>query len=318
MYSKGSSDALESEKSKGGDLYLLNGVRVRKEVFWRSVCGLVICLVAAALLVVVPIIMSRSDDITKFVDEGSLNSEQTGRIDSVVDDESSAVSDVIDTNTFDLLLQKHLHASGQAGIESMSYIGTYQTRGIAFDLIILSKRLKLFRQTLKYKQLRIEAGFDGQNYWQHNPLSANEDSAPSPAKLLNAELVQLQCSQGILSWAYEKSGRAGLSFEGQVERSGRMYYVIQNEALVNQIVRHYIDVESCLEVRRETILQLQDAEFPVQIEYQYSDRAKARRPVVADSYQLFFAGSELASVTIDSVRTNAGIMPWMFEDGDVD
>ncbi|WP_162030204.1 hypothetical protein [Lentimonas sp. CC19] len=288
-------------------MHLINGIRINRKIFWQCMTVLGGSLCVAILLVVVSMRAQSQEDLMSRA-ELSQHLEATKAVAPVFVDE-----EVVVLSPFESALRRHLQATGLSDVESLAFDGTYHAGGVDFKLSILSKRPGLFRQTMEYKKLMIMAGFDGQRYWQDNPLSKQGGTQISPTERLNADLVRLQCSPGIVVWLYEASGGAGLSLLEEVEHAGVSCHVIQNERLLDQPVLHYIAVDSGLELRREVVLKSAGKSFPTRIEYTYSEQAKARVPVVADHYEIFFAGARLAVVAIDSMRVNKGVMPWMFE-----
>lgn len=281
---------------------LLNGYCIEKALFYRYL-AIASCL-GIAMLALIGLFVFRGLDV-----------EVLSSADLAVDTrslEEASATIAPSESSLEAVLRLHTARVGMADFESLKIRGSYETFGVTFDLNLYVKSPMLYRQALQHKALLIDAGFDGESYWQVNPLVATEKDASNSARL-NRSLLVLQCAHGVLCWQTAGGVRQGIEVLRQELRNGANCVVLRNAELIESPVEHWIDLASGLELYRESTVRMDEGEVQVRIEYTYSESALSRAPVISDQYTIFANEELLATVTIASVLVNAGIVPWMFE-----
>lgn len=276
-----------SRASNSHHVKLLNGVRIKKPLFYKYLARVFVFTFALSVLFgVVYYQLQEPVELRLAVDV--------------------AQPEVVPLSPLAELLALHQATTGYSQAESLAVGGIYTTQGVDFDLEILSKKPKLFRQSLLHRGLEVSAGYDGQQYWQSNPPNRCA-SEMSPQVQLNDQLLALECSLTALVWQYEKEGSAGLKLMADEAVGERMCRVIRNSSLLAQPVYHYLDTETGFELRRRTTLMAQGQSFEVMVDY--SSVASGSRVA---GYALSLNGELQAAAIITSIRPNVGVMPWMF------
>ncbi|MFQ3242839.1 MAG: hypothetical protein ACI9JZ_002543 [Lentimonas sp.] len=289
---------------------LLNGVRVKRTVFYRHLWRSLVYFVGLAVLFGVSVVVWFGEESAEAV----LNiSERTKQVDVDLGPESADKREGEGLSPLVTVMQKHLEAMLMVDVESLAMTGTYHTGGVSFDLEVLAKKPGLFRQSLVYRDCEVVVGYDGREYWQES--SAPEDAGSvSLIGDFNEQLLILESALAALGWEYDLVGLSGVKLLGDVVIHGRACHVLQNNRLISESVYHYIDVETGLELRRSATLSV-DAELnEVIIDYVVSDfevGGEGRR--MPEGYALFLNGSLLARASFTAVRVNVGVMSWMFE-----
>ncbi|MGZ0655562.1 hypothetical protein ACWPKS_08135 [Coraliomargarita sp. W4R72] len=237
-------------------------------------------------------------------------------------------SDDRDYSALAQIMRAHSESVSPHAFSSLTASGVYTTSGVEFEFSLLAKEPGYFRQTLRYEKLEIVVGFDGQNYWQENPV-AQAMGDPEAASDVNRDILLLESAQTILLWQVERQGYRGLRLGGTEVLDGRECQLVINTAWLDVPVRHWIDLASGQELQREAILKR--GEIPLQVVIHYFEvpqvlveqsipstdeivaQADEGHLNLLNAYRITMNGTEMASARFDSIRTNQGVMPWMFD-----
>jgi len=289
---------------------LLNGVKLRKPLFYRICLGTTFfCLAITGLVYFGFSIEKKSSRISDTVNAGAVSARNNASA-----GEKTAKDDPPKLSAIEELLLLHGQASGLSEIESLALTGSYESFGHKFELGIFGKKPGLFRQSLTINGLEIIAAFDGKRYWQDNPFSESYEKEAPGLEQWNDQILLLECAYAALVWQYEMFGVQKLSIIEEKDIGGRQCHGIRNLGLLHSPVVHYIDVESGLELRRSSLLDNGVSQIHVTLDYKYIDNAVHHSGLRnLSGYDLYLDDALIAQATIKSQRVNQGVMSWMFE-----
>ncbi|ADE53057.1 hypothetical protein [Coraliomargarita akajimensis] len=302
-------------KHKSKHVKLLNGLRIRKAVFYRFCIAASLLSIVFIALLAIGLLADKQPKQGLQKEAVATESTPTGS-DPQVASEPSTIPD----SPLVTVLRKHRATVAIEDPESMAMVGSYAAYGATLDIAMFAKKPQLYRQSLVYNTTEINAGYDGRAYWQDMPQSGGQSDRPKdPKELLNDQFLILECSYLTLIWRLDSESLHALSLEEDQMIDGKRHHVIRNDSLLNFPVWHLIDAESGLETARKSQMQAAGATLDVQIRYSYTtvQNENDESSQQLSAYKLIIDGEVSSHAKLDSVHYNKGVMPWMFKNPQV-
>jgi len=210
--------------------------------------------------------------------------------------------------TLDLILEKHRSAIGLEGAQSILLSGKYVEDGREFEMKLAAKMPTQIRKTLRDPKVEIACIFDGEN--ARVEVTRDEERV---TQVLDDVLYQ---NAMILEGAMMSLGMHLEDTNAQYHRGkdqtyeGRNCWTIVSLIPGTPVMSHLIDPETGLESAR--YLNLVVDEKPHQVSLHFSDYRAVDSFHFPHVYILKIDGKTRGSATIESVKYNPGLMPWMF------
>ena len=213
----------------------------------------------------------------------------------------------------DVFFEQHFAATRYDEIESIRATGTYTSGDVEMELIFLAKNPHFYKQTLLYEQVKVEAGYDGEQLWYQQSHAVVDDSDEA-LTVLNRALSMLECAIPCLTWEYEKGPEAKENFQlmGDETWNGRHCLVVKNLGLLESPVYHYIDAETGLEVYRRSSVAI-DARRRKDVELFYLPPLEGSEYALPGGFELHVDGVLYCTATFDQIEINRGLPDFLFE-----
>ena len=213
----------------------------------------------------------------------------------------------------DVFFEQHFAATRYDEIESIRASGTYTSGQVEMELIFLAKNPHFYKQTLLSGGVKVEAGYDGSQFWYRQSHAVVDDSNEALATL-NRALAMLECAIPCLAWEYEKGAEARENFQlmGDETWNERHCFVIKNLGLLESPVYHYIDAETGLEVYRRSSVAI-DARRRKDVELFYLPPIEGGEYALPGGYELMVDGVLYCTAIFEQIEINRGLPDFLFE-----
>jgi len=299
-------------KKKSRHVKLLNGIRIKKKLFFRYAGVSLLCLGGTIGLVCAGFYFdTTSQEVTTKSPEPERSSNSAPN--ATAGDPSPEVDSmemVVEESPLLKALRGHVAALDLAESQSITMWGTYTSANAPFAIAIFAKKPNLYRQSLRFNELAIDAGFDGKEYWENPQTNTGTDIRTA----FNDQLLVLESAFAALVWHFEAKGVNRLSLEKAETTGAEDRLVLRNDALLPDSVYHHLDAETHLETMRTAVLRADEGSIEVEIHYEY--KRSEPQPEVAtyelSGYRMRIDGEEISVASLDAIESNRGVMPWMF------
>lgn len=210
--------------------------------------------------------------------------------------------------TLDRILKKHQKVTGLIDTQSVLLFGTYKEDGRVFEMTLAAKAPNRIRKMLKDAAVVITCIFDGEvarvevKRGEEQVSQVLDDLLYARAVVLEGALLSLSKAVGDVKAQYHLG-------KNQVY-DGHDCWTIVSLIEGGAVINHLIDSDSGYERARYCDLTVDGQAH--QISLHYSDY----RPVGAfhypHAYILKIDGDVRGLASIESIKYNSGLMPWMF------
>lgn len=213
----------------------------------------------------------------------------------------------------DVFFEQHFAATRYDEVESIRASGTYTSGEVQMKIVFLAKNPHFYKQTLLYKDVKVEAGYDGTQLWYKQSHAVVDDSDEALTKL-NRALTMLECAIPCLTWEYEKSAEAKENFQlmGDETWDGRLCSVVKNLGLLESPVYHYIDAQTGLEVYRRSSVLIDDRRRK-DVELFYLPPLEGLEYALPSGFELMVDGVLYCTAMFDKIEVNRGLPDFLFE-----
>lgn len=234
----------------------------------------------------------------------------------VIEAEQAEAVEVIteeEVDPLELFFEQHFAATRYNEIESIRASGTYSSGEVEMEIVFLAKNPHFYKQTLVYKNTKIEAGYDGAQLWyaQSHPVV---DVSDASLLKLNRALAMLECAIPCLTWEYEKGEESQGDFQLMAEDvwNGRQCLVVKNLGLLDSPVYHYIDAETGLELYRRSSVAI-DERRRKDVELFYLPALEDSDYTLPSGYELHVDGVLYCTAQFDKIEVNRGLPDFLFQ-----
>ncbi|HAV14102.1 MAG TPA: hypothetical protein DCX06_11520 [Opitutae bacterium] len=190
-------------------------------------------------------------------------------------------------------------------VESLRVLGTLKTSGKELQIAAYQKKPTFIKMTLRDGQNTVVLGYDGEVAW--HILLADR----SEAKVMDAEkareFIHSAHFGNYLLYPFAK-GKT-ISYIDTVPIEGGICHQIRVVLESEFQVDYFIDIRSYLETKVENT-DLRDQSVTSIV---YTDYIREFGMPIAKTSSTYEDGRKISELTIDEVKVNSGVMPWMFK-----
>lgn len=207
---------------------------------------------------------------------------------------------------------QHFAATRYNEIESIRATGIYIASTVQMKIVFLAKNPHFYKQTVRYKQTSVEAGYDGSQFWyaQTHPVLDTKD--PS-LNAMNRALTMMECAIPCLTWEYEKGTEAQANFQLMPDEvwNGRPCRVLKNYGLLESPVYHYLDSGTGLELYRRSSVAV-DERHRKDVELFYLPPLADSTYALPGGFELYVDGVLYCTAQFDQIEINRGLPDFLF------
>lgn len=189
-------------------------------------------------------------------------------------------------------------------ISSLRVSGTLKLKDGVYNLDSYQKKPDLIKITVSNEGQRLILAYDGEIAWR----KASEDDSPKPMSEAQARRFKHSARFGnYLLYPYAQGKK--IRYIDTVPIEGKICHQIQVKLDTGYQVDYYIDIRTYLEIK----VVNQDLESGKTSSIVYNDYIREFGMPIAKEIQSYEDGEWISALTIDEVKVNSGIIPWMFE-----
>lgn len=190
-------------------------------------------------------------------------------------------------------------------ISSLKVSGTLKLKDGEFELNALQKKPDLIKMTIRANQRDLILGYDGETAWQRLPGRENK---AEPMTEEEARRFQHSAHFGN-HLLYPFANGKQIQYIDTVPVEGAICHQIRVSLDTGYQVDYFIDIRSYLEVKvLNTDLRNDTTNSVV-----YKDYIREFGMPIAKQVESYENGEWISSLTLDEVKINAGVIPWMFK-----
>jgi len=190
-------------------------------------------------------------------------------------------------------------------ISSLKVSGTLRLESGEFELNAYQKKPNLIKMTIRGNQRDLVLGYDGTTAWQKLP---GRDTQAEPMAEAEARRFKHSAHFGNhLLYPFAEGKR--IDYIDTVPTEGNICHQIRVTLDTGYQIDYYIDIRSYLEIKVVNI-DLRNGSSNSVI---YKDYIREFGMPIAKTVESFEDGEWVSSLTLDEVKVNAGIIPWMFK-----
>ncbi|MFQ3224833.1 MAG: hypothetical protein ACI8Z5_001085 [Lentimonas sp.] len=213
-----------------------------------------------------------------------------------------------------VFFEDHFAATRYNEVESIRAVGTYSSGDVEMEFTLLAKNPHFYKQSLRYKDKLIEAGYDGSELWYHQSHAILDDSDEA-LMAFNRSLAMLECSIPALTWEYEKGEDSTVEFQLMPNEmwNQRECLVVRQIGLLDSPVYHYLDQETGLELYRRSSVKI-DARRRKDVELIYAAPLEDAKYPIPAGFDLWVDGVLYCTAAFDQINVNAGLPNFLFKE----
>ena len=189
-------------------------------------------------------------------------------------------------------------------IESFQLEGTLALEGIDFVLNAFQKKPNLLKMLIQHPEtdILIEMGYDGEVAWKQMPRT---DAKPMGVQETR-RFAQSSCFGSHLLYPFQE-GKT-IRYIDTAPLDGQICHQVQVTTAAGYKIDYYIDIRTFLEAKMVSV-DTTTGFVSTLVYSDYSREVGLPIPLTVKSYE----NSEWVSTfTIDEIKLNPGLMPWMF------
>ncbi len=190
-------------------------------------------------------------------------------------------------------------------ISSLKVSGTLTLEGGEFELNAYQKKPDLIKMTIRGNQSDLTLGYDGELAWQHLP-GRGQRPEPMPADEARRFIHGAHFGNHLLyPFAIGKS----IEYIDTVPVEGNICHQLRVTLDTGYQVDYFIDIRSYLEVKVLNTDLINETTNSVV----YRDYIREFGMPIAKQVESFENGEWVSSLTLEEVKVNSGVIPWMFK-----
>ncbi|MFO7726318.1 MAG: hypothetical protein R6V45_12295 [Oceanipulchritudo sp.] len=211
-----------------------------------------------------------------------------------------------------VILDRHRKATGLASVNSLAIRGHLLLEERYFRFSLLVRRPLFFKQSLHARNQSASLRFNGSSFVPsiNGERFGDEDETQQLNTPLNHHSLLLEGAFGQLVW--EEGNPAGTSrFLGVESFRDREALLLEKPILPGIPIHYYLDPDSHLVLGRSIQFDMNGQSILLELhldDYQTADGLTFPR-----AYTLFRNGEKVVSATFESIDTDIGILPEVFE-----
>lgn len=190
-------------------------------------------------------------------------------------------------------------------ISSLKVSGTLKLKDGEFELNAYQKKPDLIKMTIRGNQGDLVLGYDGEIAWQEMP---GRDAIPQPMAAAEARRFKHSAHFGNhLLYPYA-SGKT-IEYIDTVPAEGNVCHQIRVVLDTDYQIDYFIDIRTYLEIKVVNTDLLQGKTNSVI----YKDYIREFGMPIAKQVESYENGEWVSSLTLEHVKVNSGVVPWMFK-----
>lgn len=189
-------------------------------------------------------------------------------------------------------------------ISSLRVWGTLKSKDGEFNMDAYQKKPDLIKMTISNKSTEITLAYDGRTAWQHIPGDEN------PNHMEAGEARRFKHTAGFgnhLLYPFVEGKK--IRYIDTVPVEGSISHQIRVDLDNGYQVDYFIDIRTYL----ETMVVNYDLETRTKNTFVYTDYISEFGVPIAKNVESYENDEWVSSLTIDQVKVNSGIFPWMFK-----
>jgi len=190
-------------------------------------------------------------------------------------------------------------------IESIELTGLLKTASGNYRLTAYQKKPNLLKLSLTYQRGDLVLGYNGEEAWKQLPGSGRE-AEPMDEKDARRFIHSSQFGSHLL---YPYAEGKTISYVDTVPLDGSICHLIRVDLETHHRVDYYIDIRSYMEVRVES-LDLRDQSL---VAVELSEYNRDNLLPIAEKVVNYTNGEWTSELTVETIKVNCGVMPWMFD-----
>lgn len=307
-----------SRRSSDRYVTLWNGKKIRRSAYVRRIIGRVILLICFVTIGATLFKQLTDDGVENF--QGSLEELMPKKVMK----RAPLISTPEATTELSRLLNVHYASLPEAELRSFSFSGRYTSQGAEHKFETYARIDKSFRQTFRLQNKEFSASYYDSQYAEYLEDTKLERELEDVQRV-NPYSLALESGTYSLVWAYKANGLSSLRLLTEdVLVDGVSCRVIESTWLFDFPVKHYIDPETGLELRRTTQVVFPNITYLVEISLDYRELGMEASASDSDgrylvnSYTVEVDGTVYSTAEIESFRGNLGLTDWFFKLDDLD
>jgi len=190
-------------------------------------------------------------------------------------------------------------------ISSLKVSGRLKLESGEFELNAYQKKPDLIKMTIRGNQRDLVLGYDGKTAWQKLP---GRDMKAEPMKEEEARRFKHSAHFGNhLLYPYALGKK--IEYIDTVPSEGKICHQIRVTLDTDYQIDYFIDIRTYLEVKVVNT----DLRNGLNNSVIYKDYIREFGMPIAKQVESYEEGKWVSSLTLDEVKVNAGIIPWMFK-----
>ncbi len=190
-------------------------------------------------------------------------------------------------------------------ISSLKVSGTLKLKDGEFELNAYQKKPDLIKMTIRGNQRDLVLGYDGTTAWQQLP---GRDTKPEPMLEVEARRFKHSAHFGNHLLYPFASGKK-MEYIDTVPIEGNICHQIRVTLDTEYQVDYFIDIRTYLEIKvLNTDLRTNHTNSVI-----YKDYIREFGMPIAKQVESYENGEWVSSLTLDDVKVNSGVIPWMFK-----
>jgi hypothetical protein len=190
-------------------------------------------------------------------------------------------------------------------ISSLKVSGTIKLQDGDFELSAFQKKPNLIKMAIRANQRELVLAYDGETAWQDLPGSES-DAEPMSAVEARRFIHSAQFGDYLL---YPFAHGKQIEYLDTVPVEGAICHHIRVTLATGYQIDYFIDIRSYLVVKTvDTDLRSEKTNSII-----YKDYVREEGIPIARQVESFEDGVWSSSLKLDTIKVNAGIIPWMFD-----
>jgi len=190
-------------------------------------------------------------------------------------------------------------------ISSLKVSGRLRLKDGEFALSAYQKKPDLIKMTIRGNQGDLVLGYDGKDAWQDLP-GRDRKPEPMPADEARRFIHSAHFGNHLL---YPFASGKTIEYVDTVPAEGNICHQIRVTLDTEYQVDYFIDIRTYLEIKVVNT-DMQNGEKNGVI---YKDYIREYGMPIAKQVDSYEGGEWASTLTLDEVKVNAGVIPWMFE-----
>lgn len=189
-------------------------------------------------------------------------------------------------------------------ISSIRVWGTLKLEDGTFHMDAYQKKPDLIKMTISNKSRELTLAYDGETAWQHVPGDENPKQM-EPGEARRFKHTARFGNHLLYPFAEGKK----ITYIDTVPVEGNISHQIRVDLDNGYQVDYFIDIRTYLEIK----VVNHDLETGTKNTIVYTDYIREFGVPIAKNVESYENGEWVSSLTIDQVKVNSGIIPWMFK-----